>query len=40
MCPFFDYDEELAALEAANTDESAFRPVEWIAGVGFVWKDK
>lgn len=40
MCPFDDYDEEQAALEAANTDLSAFREVEWVPGVGLCYKDE
>lgn len=40
MCPFDDYDEEQAALEATNTDLSAFREVEWVPGVGLCYKDE
>lgn len=40
MCPYADWDEEQAALEAANTDMSAFRLVEWVPGIGFRYKDE
>jgi hypothetical protein len=40
MCPFADWDEELAAKEDENTDFSAFREVVWVDGVGFVYKDE